>query len=106
MLIPFTLISYWGYNEINTKNSVGAGPGYALDIFGVNLFTQFAYSFTNKALWIYWIIPIYAAYKIWGLVSGFCCQRRQSAQEEVDPNEGKSNRQLKKEKAEREGGAK
>ena len=73
MLIPFSLISYWGFNEINKKNELGVTPGYCLDIFGTNLFTQLVYSFSNKGLYIFWIIPIYAIWKIGGLIKGFCC---------------------------------
>ena len=91
MLVPFSFISYWGYNEINKKNELGVMPGYCLDIFGTNLFTQFIYSFSNKGLYIYWIIPIYAAWKIGNLIKGFCCSGRSAPAMEM-PEEVKSNR--------------
>ena len=68
MLIPFSLISNWGYKEINNKNEMGVTPGYCLDIFGVNLLAQVVYSFTNKGLWIFWLIPLYAIYSISGYI--------------------------------------
>ena len=105
MLLPFSMISYWGYNEINKKNELGVMPGYCLDIFGTNLFTQFIYSFSNKGLYIYWIIPAYAAWKIGNLLKGFCCSGKPAPEMET-PEETKSNRQMKREKAEKEGGAK
>ena len=36
-----------------------------LDIFGFNIMVMVAYSFTNSALKIYYLVPIYAVYKIW-----------------------------------------
>ena len=35
----FTMISRWGYMQINNSNSLGIMPGYALDLFGLNLLT-------------------------------------------------------------------
>ena len=38
-LILFSLISRWGYHQINTKNQLGVRPETCLDVFGVNLLT-------------------------------------------------------------------
>ena len=48
MLIPFNLLNYWGYNQVNIANELGVTPGYPLDIMGVNITTQILYSFNEK----------------------------------------------------------
>ena len=103
MLVPFSAISYWGYNEVNKKNELGVSPGYCLDVLGINLVAQFVYSFSRYGLYIFWIIPVYAIWKIGTLVKGFCCSGKKADAMDEAP-EVKSNRQLKKEKAEKEGG--
>ena len=37
-LIPFSLITNWGYKQINEANKLGIKPGFCLDLFGLNLF--------------------------------------------------------------------
>ena len=62
---------------------------------------MFVYSFSHKGLYIYLIVPAYGFYKISGYLYSFCCSKKQTyGEEEADK---KSNRQIKKEKAEREG---
>ena len=54
---------------------MGIKSGIGLDLFGVNLLVMLAYSFTNKGLYIYWIVPIYAIYKIVKFLQPYCCNR-------------------------------
>ena len=50
---------------------MGIRPGFCLDVFGLNIFVMVLYSFTDYALKVYWIIPIYGAYKIWTTVGPY-----------------------------------
>ena len=107
MLIPFSLISSWGFQQINKANLLGVKPGYTLDLFGLNLFIQFMYCFTGFALYLYWLAPIYAIYQIVNLVGPYICPKMFGRGGD-DPNlensdKGKSKRQLKKEQLEASG---
>ena len=116
MLVPFSMISHWGYKQINTLNLRGLKPGFALDVLGVNLLAQTAYSFSAKGLYVFAIIPAYGVYKFGNFIWSMCCSRgggmggMMSAMMpgfnmgagEQEP-EKKSNRQLKKEQAEKSG---
>ena len=73
MLVPFTGLSQYAYKEINKLNALGVRPAMQIDLLGVNLFTQFVYSFTNYGIYILWSIPIYAVWKFGSMVVGFCC---------------------------------
>ena len=65
MLALFSVVNNWGYNQINKSNEMGVTPSFCLDVFGFNLFVMVSYSFTNKALKIYYLVPIYGLYKAW-----------------------------------------
>ena len=52
---------------------LGVRPATMIDVLGVNLFTQFTYSFTNYGIYLFWIAPLYAVWKFGGMVIGFCC---------------------------------
>ena len=73
MLVPFWGLSYYAYKQINKLNAIGVRPAMMIDVLGVNLFTQFVYSFTNYGIYIFWIVPIYAVWKFGSMVAGFCC---------------------------------
>ena len=63
--------------------------------------TQVSYSFSNWGVYLFWIVPIYGIYKIATLLRGFLCPPKNGQEEEA--KDQKSNRQLKKEKAEQSG---
>ena len=78
---------------------MGVTPSFSLDVFGFNLFIMIAYSFTDKALKIYYLVPIYAVYKAWitaGPYIAMLCPSffgRGAKYDEHDAaNDGKSNR--------------
>ena len=73
MLVPFTGISSYTYKEINKLNGIGVRPAMMIDVLGLNLFTQFLYSFTNYGIYLLWIAPLYAIWKFGSMVIGFCC---------------------------------
>ena len=63
MLIVFSVVSYWCYGQINKSNSLGIVPKMHIDILAVNLVAQIGYCFTEKALWVYILVPIWALWK-------------------------------------------
>ena len=73
MIIPFNLVNRWSYQQINKANEVGTKSGIGLDLFGVNILVMVLYSYSNKALKIYWIVPLYALYKFVNFVRPYCC---------------------------------
>ena len=75
MLVPFTMISNWGYQQINTLNLRGLKPGFAMDVLGVNLLAQTAYSFSSKGIYVFAIIPAYGIYKFGNFIWSMCCSR-------------------------------
>ena len=62
----FTLVTRTTSSMI--KDTVGQGlrPEYTLDIFCINLFSQFLLSFTRYGWYIYGLIPAYLCYKLSG----------------------------------------
>ena len=54
-------------------NKIGVRPATQIDILGVNLLTQFVYSFSNYGIYLFLIVPIYIVWKFGGMVIGFCC---------------------------------
>ena len=103
MLAFFSMINNYGYIEINKQNAQGVKPGICFDVFGLNLFIMVFYSFTSKALYVYYIIPIYAVYKIWNMVGPYCCPSffgsgAKYDEHDDDDNNGKSKRTQKREK--------
>ena len=46
MIVPFSMINNFCFNNINARNSMGIRPVYEIDIFGINIFTMFLYSFS------------------------------------------------------------
>merc|ERR1711924_427844 len=65
MLVFFSVVNNWGYNRVNKSNEMGVTPGFCLDVFGFNLFIMISYSFTDRALKLFYLVPIYAVYKAW-----------------------------------------
>ena len=110
MLAFFTMVNRWGYMMINSQNEQGITPGFCLDVFGFNILIMVAYCFTSSALKLFWLIPIYAVYKIWITVGPYLkmiCPSifgRSAMYDQFDSNgaedDGKSNTQKKKEKRE------
>ena len=65
-LAVFTFISNWCYRGINRANALGVRPTMHLDLLGINLFTQFCYSFSYKGTYGLWLLPIYGVYMVSG----------------------------------------
>ena len=65
----------------------GLTPGYTLDIFSINLFSQFLLSFTRYGWYVYALVPGYIGYKLlgyaWGYISTVNTQKEAPA--ELDP---------------------
>ena len=105
MVVVFSLINNWGYKQINVSNELGVTPGFCLDLFGFNLLVMVSYCFTNKALKLYYLVPLYALYRLYKTVGPYlsmlCPQffgRGAKYDEHDAPDDGKSNRQKKREK--------
>ena len=68
MIVPFSMINNFCFNNINVRNGMGIRPEYEIDLFAINLFTMFVYSFSHKGLYFYLTIPMYGLYKISGYI--------------------------------------
>ena len=63
----FTFVTYFTHSAVLNAMGNDYGYSYYQDIFIINLFTQFAASFSRKGLYIYLLVPGYLLY----IVSGF-----------------------------------
>ena len=102
-LVLFSLVTYVFYGMVKNCLDHGLTPGYTLDIFSINLASQFLISFTRYGWWVYSVVPGYLLYKLsgyaWGYISNINNKKLLEAQEQkVDPKEQK--RQEKKQKKE------
>ncbi len=77
----------------------GLQPEYSLDLFGVNLASQFVLCFTRYGWWIYALVPGYIGQKILKFIWGYLSRTTEKVEEEpIDPKEAK--RLAKKQKEE------
>jgi len=78
----------------------GLTPGYTLDIFAINLFSQFILCFTRYGWYIYMLVPGYIGYKVlgylWAYIGSSTSKDQQQQEAYIDPKEKK--RQEKKER--------
>ena len=75
-------------------------PEIYSDIFILNNSVMILYSFYSKALYLYALIPLAAIWKIFWLARSFCCPPKANIPEEPEKI---SNKQKKREEAERKG---
>ena len=72
-LVAFWLIEFFGYKSTSRAKMMGVQPGWAFDMFGLTLLTQFLYSFSNKSIYLLYIAPAYGTFKLAMLIRQFCC---------------------------------
>ena len=70
-LLLFSAVSYVFYGMVKNCLDNGLTPGYTLDIFSINLASQFLISFTRYGWWIYSVVPGYLLYKLSGYAWGY-----------------------------------
>lgn len=102
-LAIFGIVTYVFYGLVRNSLDNGLQPGYSLDIFCINLFSQFLLCFTRYGWYVYILVPGYIGYKIMGYIGSWVSSRQvadHSEQQEVDPKEAKRLAK-KKEKEER-----
>ena len=101
-LLLFSLVTYVFYGMVKNCLLAGLTPGYTLDIFAINLVSQFIISFTRYGWWVYSIVPGYIGWKMFGYVWGYIGRSRGEVVKEeerpVDTKEAK--RMAKKERKE------
>ena len=103
-VLGFNFVNNWCYNQINKANEMGVKPGIGLDLFGVNLLAMLIYSFSNEGIKVYYLVPVYAGYKLlntcWTVYQGGIgalmgmppVPKGLIDEDEGDENSGKSNR--------------
>ena len=75
----FGFVTRVTYNMICASLEDGLQPEYALDIFAINLFSQFLLSFTRYGWWVYALVPAYIFYKISGWIWSYLGSRTNAA---------------------------
>jgi len=92
-LVLFNLITYVFYGMIRNCVMDGQTPHTTLDIFGMNLATQFLLCFTRYAWYIYLVVPGYIGFKLLGYVWGYIARTNDKSaideQPKIDPKEAK-----------------
>lgn len=88
----FTPVSYFFYGLVKNCLDNGLTPGYTLDIFATNLFSQFILCFTRYGWYIYMIVPGYIGWKVLGYAWGYLSAASDKAREpeaKIDPKDAK-----------------
>jgi hypothetical protein len=103
-LVLFTIVTKIFYGMVKGSLEQGLTPGYTLDIFVINLFSQFILCFTRYGWYVYLLVPCYIGYKVLQLLWGYIGNTNKadaSDETAMDPKEAK--RLAKKEKKEERG---
>ena len=82
ILFIFSSINNLTFANINKMNAIGVRAEYYIDIFGLNNLIMVLYSFWSKALWLYALIPLKAAWDIFWLARKYCCPPKSKIPEE------------------------
>jgi hypothetical protein len=84
-LLLFSAVSYVFFGMVKNCLDNGLTPGYTLDVFSINLASQFLISFTRYGWWVYSVVPGYLLYKLsgyaWGYISNINNKQVQEAKE-------------------------
>jgi SRP-independent targeting protein 2/TMEM208 len=93
-LILFSIVSYFFYGLVKNCLENGLTPGYTLDVFAINLLSQFILCFTRYGWYIYMIVPGYLGWKATGFIWQYLASKSDQARipEEkkvIDPKEAK-----------------
>ena len=100
--VLFSIVTYFLFGLIRNSLDSGLMPGYALDIFAINLFSQFLLSFTRYGWYIYMLVPGYISYKLagyaWGYISRVNTQK-EATPEEIDPKDAKKQAKMERKEA-------
>ena len=101
-LALFTLVSYFCYKSISSALELGYTFEYYLDVFIINLTSQFFVSFTVYGWIIYLAVPGYLTYQLGGYLWSYLSERSSQEPEEVDPVDAKKKAKMeRKEKREK-----
>eukprot|EP00933_Yihiella_yeosuensis_P062113 TRINITY_DN6504_c0_g4_i1.p1 TRINITY_DN6504_c0_g4~~TRINITY_DN6504_c0_g4_i1.p1 ORF type:complete len:158 (-),score=28.99 TRINITY_DN6504_c0_g4_i1:107-580(-) len=84
-LFLYTFVSYFTYGGIQSSLEVGADYEMYLDLFLVNLFSQFLVSFTDWGWLVYLAVPGYVLYRIGGMICNYVFTPTASEMAENDP---------------------
>jgi hypothetical protein len=99
-LVLFSAVSYVFFGMVRNCLDHGLTPGYTLDIFAINLFSQFILCFTRYGWYIYMLVPGYIGYKVlgylWAYIGSSTSKDQQQQEAYIDAKEKK--RQEKKER--------
>lgn len=92
----FTVVTYFTFGLIKASLESGLTPGYTLDIFAINLFSQLLLSFTRYGWYVYALVPAYIGYKLAGYAWGYIASTntRPAVEETVDPKAAKKQAKL------------
>lgn len=92
----FTVVTYFTFGLIKASLESGLTPGYTLDIFAINLFSQLLLSFTRYGWYVYALVPGYIGYKLLGYAWGYIATVNTGPKEEeaVDPKAAKKQAKL------------
>lgn len=80
-LVLFNLVNYFFFGLVRNSLDSGLTPGYTLDIFAINLGSQFIICFTRYGWYLYCLVPSYIGYKLLGYLWGYIGRTNT-----VDPN--------------------
>lgn len=99
-LILFSIVSYIFFNMVKNSLDHGLTPGYTLDIFAINLFSQFLLCFTRYGWYVYMIVPGYIGWKLLGYAWGYIGNANTKQEEtQVDPKDAKKQAKLERKEA-------
>lgn len=103
-LILFSIVTYFFYGLVKNCVENGLTPGYTLDVFAINLFSQFILCFTRYGWYIYMLVPAYISWKVAGFAWGYLARASDKAQEaEVKGDPKDLKKQAKIERKEQKG---
>ncbi len=103
-LVLFSIVTYFFYGLVKNCLDNGLVPGYTLDIFGINLGSQFILCFTRYGWYLYMVVPLYIGYKVAGFAWSYIVSmntKEPAEQQAIDPKDAK--RMAKKERKEERG---
>jgi hypothetical protein len=74
-LFLFSAVSYFFFGMVKSSLESGLTPGYTLDIFCINLGSQFLICFTRYGWWLYSLVPAYISYKVGGFLWAYIANK-------------------------------
>ena len=103
MVLAFNLLHYYCFNRIIIAEKMGVTSIWWIDCLGLNVLIQILYCKWEWPLKLYWLLPVYGLYIIWGYIKPFLSLLGFGGSSTPEPEKEKSNRQKKREAAEASG---